>query len=979
LQSTAHFNEVLLQRAAEFLSGRSPVLILAGTREAAADLARRAAGPATLGVYTTTLQELIVTLAERPMNERGLTPVSRLAREALMARIIAGVRSKMTYLGPVASFPGFPRAALRTVDTLRLNRIAPEHVANTGRSGPDLALLLDEYERQLTEHRFADNADRARIAIDVVDEASHNWCGMPLLLLDPRPANRAETLLLNRLRACASEVFDDEARDVPEPPLNCLESLRQRVFTGTAGEAREKDASVRLLAASGEALECAEIARSILTLAAQGVPFDRTAVLLRSPIRYQPLLDEAFHRAGIRPWYSRGTRRPDVAGRAFLALLRCAAEDFSAIRFAEYLSIGQMPAEPGEPRPVNHWERLLTRAGVVGGLERWDRRLAGFINDLELKLENASTDSERNQIVRDIGATESLRGWALPVLRELAALPSGATWGAWLDALSGLARRTVDRSYRITETLEHLRPMADLGPVSIGDILAVLEREFGTLPQDGPETRYGAVFVGGIEEAVGLHFHSVFVPGMNEGVFPKTVREDPLLLDTQCRDLDIPGSQDDALLLKTAIACAGESFNASWSRIDLATGRERVPSFYAFEIAESAWGGEIDPATLEREAAASVHTRLGWPAPSTTDAAVDDIEYDLARLHPYWKEPAEGVALYLRQVNPIVYRSLIARAFRWSDSWKWSDGLLPDNELTEAAVRKYRLTTHAFQTTDLEQYARCPYRFLLKGIYGLRALETPEAVQRMEPGIRGTLFHAVVEALFAKVPDVNPENLPLALDELDSLLWEASNKLMAQLAPAVPMVWQLDVEQLRADLRGWLVHVADETAWKPLHLEWRFEELLLDKYRVGGRVDLIEENAAGQLRITDLKTGKAPRKVQDEPRTTGRGEVLQPVLYALATGQKLGRHVAASRLFYATIRNNYSEFPILLEQGITGTAAVLACIDKALDKAFLPAAPRPDACEHCDYLPVCGPYEEERWERKPPSDVVALHQIRGRQ
>jgi len=30
----------------------------------------------------------------------------------------------------------------------------------------------------------------------------------------------------------------------------------------------------------------------------------------------------------------------------------------------------------------------------------------------------------------------------------------------------------------------------------------------------------------------------------------------------------------------------------------------------------------------------------------------------------------------------------------------------------------------------------------------------------------------------------------------------------------------------------------------------------------------------------------------------------------------------------------------------------------------LPAAPREGACEHCDYLPICGPYEEERVARR---------------
>ena len=67
-----------------------------------------------------------------------------------------------------------------------------------------------------------------------------------------------------------------------------------------------------------------------LLLAGEGVPFDRVAILLRNPERYQPLVEEALRRAGIPSYFSRGSARPDPAGRAFLALLACAADNCSA-------------------------------------------------------------------------------------------------------------------------------------------------------------------------------------------------------------------------------------------------------------------------------------------------------------------------------------------------------------------------------------------------------------------------------------------------------------------------------------------------------------------------------------------------------------------------------------------------------------------------------------------------------------------------
>src|SRR5690606_27650509 len=122
------------------------------------------------------------------------------------------------------------------------------------------------------------------------------------------------------------------------------EFLRAFLFADAAPPERVPDGSLDCFSAPGEGRECVEIARRILREAGRGVPFDEMAVVVRSPERYQGLLEHALARARIPARFDRGTRRPHPAGRAFLALLACAAEGLSARRFAEYLSLGQLPA-----------------------------------------------------------------------------------------------------------------------------------------------------------------------------------------------------------------------------------------------------------------------------------------------------------------------------------------------------------------------------------------------------------------------------------------------------------------------------------------------------------------------------------------------------------------------------------------------------------------------------------------------------------
>src|SRR6185369_6770536 len=111
------------------------------------------------------------------------------------------------------------------------------------------------------------------------------------------------------------------------------------------------DNEIEVFSAPGEGRECVEIVRRVIGLARDGVPFDRIAVLLRSPEDYRAHLKEAFARADIPVHFARGAVRPDPAGRAFVALLECAADGLSALKFAEYLSLGQVPdaAPSGAP------------------------------------------------------------------------------------------------------------------------------------------------------------------------------------------------------------------------------------------------------------------------------------------------------------------------------------------------------------------------------------------------------------------------------------------------------------------------------------------------------------------------------------------------------------------------------------------------------------------------------------------------------
>jgi RecB family exonuclease len=933
LQSYADLRRQAIHFVAQFAVA-GPVLILAPTRAAADEIALAACSSALIGVRRFSFREFVLELSAAELNRRALVPVGRFVREALAARVtaLALERGELTYLRPVAGFPGFPRALASTFEELRLNAVDVESLRGRSEAGPDLAVLLDAYTRELADRNFADHAARVLLA-------RNSYPGAAVAALDLAPRTTLERELLAMVLDGARAVFTFEPA-VPTPQSN-MESLQHYLFSTEPVPVREPDSSVVILSASGEALECVEIARAIHAAASEGVPFDQMAILLRSPERHQPLILEALRRAGIPAFCTSGARRPDTAGRSLLALLHCAEEGLSASRFAEYLSLAGRAS-------ARRFERLLVDAAVIGGLSRWETRLAGLREEL---LRREEPDE------RQIEALDELAQLALPTIGRLDALPKRAFWGEWIAALIDIAETTLTNSERVIELLEELEPMSAIGPVSLAEVLLVLGPRLNFLAPPPRESRFGRVFVGAIDEARAMSFRRVFVPGVNEGLFPRPPAEDPFQIGAQ--------RTDDAELLQIAVAAASERLHLSFSTLDLLTGRPRVPSFYALEAHRAAGLREVSVREFDERARAATQTRIGWPAPPDPADAIDDAEFDLATLAPR----TAGTGQYLKTLPGRSVQSLRARWTRWHKTWKAADGLIVE-EIGSDALAPYLLANRPWSPSTLQQFARCPYRFALRGIFGLREAQRPIGIQRMDPATRGSLYHAAqFELLRGK-------------GELDEVLDRIAARFEANLAPAIPQIWRAEIDAIRADLRGWLQQRELSPDWTPLYAELAFglrdthgrdprsveDPVEMEGgFRLHGSVDLVERHTSGILRVVDHKTGRI-----------GSAEILQPALYALALEKILGEPVSSGRLYYATIAQNYTVVEVPLNPWTRQrTAQVLRTIDDAMRNGFLPAAPREDACKRCEYLPVCGPYEEERVREKSPAELRALKEVRA--
>jgi RecB family exonuclease len=1078
-----------LRAALAFLERVSPateVLIVGASREAADDLARRVtvARGASFGLHRASLLQLAAWLAAAEMAGRGVAPATALGTEAVAARVAfeaLGARA-IDYFAPVARFPGFARALATTLGELRLGGVAPDALSRLDGAARDVAALARRFEAQLQDGKLIDRAALLALATRTLHaEAREAFGQMPMVLLDVAITGPVERAFVQALSAGSPAALvtvaagDDatlegvrtlgaaEVSRGAQDDAGDLARARRFLFAPAAPPAGEARGEVGFFSAPGEGREAVEIARRILEEARAGTAFDEMAVLLRSPEIYASLLDVALRRAGVPAWFARGTSRPDPSGRAFLALLDCALEHLSARRFAEYLSLGQVPpldaagappvdratwvapedetlgpatadvvetgaavSEPdaddqpvveGTLRAPWRWEQLLVESAVIGGKDRWSRRLAGLEAEYRARiarLREDEPDSPRAAgIERDLGNLQHLRRFALPVIERLTTLPQRGTWREWIAALETLAPMVLRRPERVLGVLAALRPLDAIGPVALAEVRAVLAGELSTLTERPPADRYGRVFVGTVEQARGRAFDVVFLPGLAERMFPRKPREDPMLLDVLRRELGAPLSTQDErgrrerLLLRLAVGTARRRLHLSYSRLEQAEARPRVPSFYALEIMRALTGRVPEPQQMEREAAAAAGARLAWPAPDDPSLAIDEVEHDLATLRALLASgEAKGRARYLLELNDALARSLRTRWARWRGRFTPADGLVRVADGTRETLAAARLAARAYSASALQKFAACPYQFFLSAICRLEPRPELARIVELDPATRGHLFHRVqADAMRALAVErrlpLTTAGLEAARTVLDATLDRVAEQYREELAPAIQRVWQDEVESMRADLRMWLDQTAATHAeWEPIAFELAFglrrdpandprsvetEVVLTEGWRLRGIVDLVERRRAGapgalapggvpDLRVTDYKTG---RDYTRRNMVVGGGEMLQPVLYGLAVEHLLGARVVESRLYYCTRAGGFAEraVPLSAEARARGTE-VLGLIDHAIAAGFLPPAPRRAACGICDFRDVCGPHEETRVTRKEQARLDGLRALR---
>jgi ATP-dependent helicase/DNAse subunit B len=839
-------------------------------------LARALGGVA--GVHVVTLPELAERVALLPLALAGRQPLPAVADRLLVDRAIRGaVPPAGGYFSAVAGARNFPSAMLRTLLDVKRAGLGP---ADLGAAFPDRAKIRElagvyrQFEAALGQGGYYD-------ASDLLVEAAR--------LVSAEPARLATSAVL---AFGFVELNPLEARLLEA----CGRATTVRRYDADSGAAELPErAAIEIVAAPGEEREAREIARVILGHLERGGRLDEVGILLRQPAAYLAAIRDVFTAAGIP--YTLGTA-PAIgetrAGRSLRLLAEVRRSDFARATVMEFVSFADLRSRPGTS-PAE-WERLSRQAGIVGGAREWRERLDRLGRRLAPAPEAEGDEEREARRAGDRDALEALRRAARILLRGLSRLPDPAPVDALVDAFTRTFRRLVATSPEAELALTALGRLRELAAVDavvpLEEFWSLLEAALAAPSAPAPEAVPGRVFVGELGAALGIDFPLTIVPGLVEGGFPAAPRQDPILLDAERRALAGLPLSDEARALERirfalAIGSGARRVVLTYPRVDAESGRPRVPSFLVLDLLEAVTGQRHDFEALERFP--------GWrtvplhPAPpSARERPLDPREWLVARALAARSEPDA----LLREL-PGARRGLEAiRSREGTDALTVYDGLLGQGvDLGDAPLAP----------TALEQYAVCPFRFLLERVYRLEAVEEPDRILMIDPRDRGDLAHAVLETTFRRLAEggalpLARERLEAARDAFEVAFDEATADAERRGVTGLPMLWAGERTRLREELLSAIEAEADDpSGWRPALFEIAFGiegregsgPPLVYKLpdgtvlRLRGRIDRVDLSPDGRrARVLDYKTGRV-RSARTADRL-GKGRALQLPIYRLA-------------------------------------------------------------------------------------------------
>ena len=930
--------------------------------------------------------------------------------EILVSRVLQDLREQgPRYFTTLEPYPSLVSALSRSLGDLRVAGIGPgelKRLERERRGGErkkmaELADLLSGYEDGLARMGRVDYGGLlSAVTRDLLTGSGGLPEGVILLAPDDLDLRGQESTLVDLLPAVVVEGL--RPGKTPRPSLSHLSGdhgltdLARLAWMDTPLQAPPPlgDGTLEIFGAFGEVNEVRLALRRCLSM---GWPLDQVEILYTDRGTYLPLLFELFARhfpfetgdldnlpatfsEGIPSVYSRPGRAlaawarwamdgfpiRGLAGMVREGLLKFDGENSQAARAAAADLLIGIGAGPG-PEPA----LAAIEAAIKARRGRSGKRFDENGNDLANRKGDPAVLGFLRTLLKTLEKCTPLPDHSLPRVLEGAArfLATSVRTAGEFDEYAAKSL-----ALDIGETVKY---MEELGHFPGGEPLQWIVSFVEEARVAGSGPRPGHLHVAPL--ALGGHsgrLHTV-VLGLDDGRFPGSDRQEPVLLDNEREALSplLRLAGEELKNRETCLAALAGRINGTLTLIcclrDLVEDRDIFPSpslVKAFRILS-------DPRADQEALLAHLSPPAGFIDPSSS-ACLDSAEWWTERFTGPVRVTDGRAALGRRFPN--LARGMIASEEKRRAVPTSFDGLtgpLPP-ELDILSKQGPAVSSNRLQTLGT-----CPLRYFFRYILDIEGVdeEPPEPGKWLTPTDKGSilheLFHIYVDGLIRekKTPDYDRDNAGLE-ELLDNLL-----DRHGRIAPP-PTSHARDHERAQM-MESARIFLREEESFardhEPLYTEAsvglpptdlptgldREEPVPLELapgrlVRARGRIDRIDRRRSdGAFVITDYKSGSNWSYTRKDPFHQGR--VVQHLLYTLMAEQCLLQtagapaRVAAFRFLFPTVQTQGEGLLLMRETLEEGREVLVNLCDLAGAGCFLPTDDAGD-CKWCDYALICG-------------------------
>jgi len=598
------------------------------------------------------------------------------------------------------------------------------------------------------------------------------------------------------------------------------------------------------------------------------------------------------------------------------------------------------------------------------------------------------------QLHADLSAVPKRAGWKEYTTVFMNLLPHWFELPAWPEDIATTHSEQVQLALKDSmRSMELLDLLGD--EISLQEwcdhLIRVLEA--ATLPSETQDL--AGVRVLDAMAARGLRFRALFVIGLNDKSFPRSIQEDAFLRDADRdilnRDLGykiprkLDGFDEERLLFALLLRSVRERLYLSYQRADR-NGRALAPSGYLAELHRELNGPEVAIRRRPMERWAS------WPC----DSRLLTPQEQTLRIILQSGEP-HALALALTRRGETGERVPVSALSRCVEMWQAPD-LLREGLIVLASIEGSDLSLTGYDgfvgedpawaagqislsPTALQRYAKCPFQYYSAQVLRVTPLPKPESVNELDARARGELCHSVLRAFYDRLRVTGLPVAKISPEEALDWLAEEAERVFAgfEHAEAVgyPLAWEVAREEIlrltkalvSSDLlelseSGYLPSLFEFPVTGPLDLGLPSGAPVII-HGVLDRVDLKETAEKVRIRVVDYKyTIARAMRAQDKDLNlaTVRAQRLQPLLYL-----HLAKYVLPDRVSQPDSAAFYFLGSRWIDMPIQKTALYASCwegengvlIKKTLQRlvegirqgrfSILPG----DYCGYCDFAAAC--------------------------